>query len=235
MSGPYLRAEYGFYQGFDHYDDYTALTLLNEATSSVTSPILLGLVQSWLGDWDRSGRRKPFFVFLHMWDVHYDYIPPSPYDELYDPGYQGPITGENVTSSRGIHRGMASGDLEHLIALYDGEIRYTDHHLGLLFRHLSQMNALANTIIAITSDHGEAFFEHGFQDSPPHALRRAYSRPPCHPLPRKDPRGAHRRATSPPPGPSADVAVAGRSQATPRLRDDDRTPRANGPQPSDQR
>ena len=163
VSGPYLRAEYGFHQGFDHYDDYQALTLLNEATSSVTSPILLGLVQSWLRDWDLSGRRKPFFVFLHMWDVHYDYIPPSPYDELYDPGYQGPITGENVTSSPAIHREMDSGDLEHLIALYDGEIRYTDHHLGLLFRHLSQMNALDNTIIAITSDHGEAFFEHGFK------------------------------------------------------------------------
>ena len=163
VSGPYLRAEYGFYQGFDHYDDYAALTLLNEASSSVTSPTLLGLVQSWLGDWDRSGRRKPFFIFLHMWDVHYDYIPPSPYDKLYDSDYQGPITGENVTSSPLIHREMDSGDLEHLIALYDGEIRYTDHHLGLLLRHLSHLDALDNTIIAITADHGEAFFEHGFK------------------------------------------------------------------------
>ena len=78
VSGPYLRAEYGFYQGFDHYDDYSALTLLDDAAGAVTSPTLWGLVRSWLGDWDRSGRRKPFFVFLHMWDVHYDYIPPEP-------------------------------------------------------------------------------------------------------------------------------------------------------------
>ena len=163
VSGPYLRAEYGFYQGFDHYDDYAALTLLNEATSSVTSPTLLGLVQSWLGDWDRAGRHQPFFIFLHMWDVHYDYIPPSPYDTLYDPGYHGPITGENVTSTPRIHREMDSRDLEHLIALHDGEIRFTDHHLGLLFERLRHLNALDDTIIAITSDHGEAFFEHGFK------------------------------------------------------------------------
>ena len=58
---------------------------------------------------------------------------------------------------------MDSGDLEHLIALYDGEIRFTDHHLGLLVERLRHLNALDNTIIAVTSDHGEAFFEHGFK------------------------------------------------------------------------
>ena len=161
VSGPYLRAEYGFHQGFDSYDDYSALTLVNQAHSAVTSPDLLSAVRRWLDDWDGGGRDRPFFIFLHMWDVHYDYIPPSPYDQMFDPGYQGTIDGRDVLQSHVVNPGMDRADLDHLIALYDGEIRYTDHHIGLLIAHLKALRALDDTIITVTSDHGEGFFEHG--------------------------------------------------------------------------
>ena len=44
---------------------------------------------------------------------------------------------------------------------YDGEIAFTDLHLGRLFRYLRDEGLLAKTLIIITADHGEAFGEHG--------------------------------------------------------------------------
>lgn len=161
VSGPYLRAEYGFHQGFDSYDDYSALTLVNQAHSAVTSPDLLNAARRRLDDWAAGGRDRPFFIFLHMWDVHFDYVPPSPYDQMFDPGYRGPIDGRDVFLSDAVNREMDRADLDHLIALYDGEIRFTDHHIGLLVAHLETLRALDDTIVVVTADHGEGFFEHG--------------------------------------------------------------------------
>ncbi|MCP5113319.1 MAG: sulfatase, partial [bacterium] len=162
VSGPYLRGEYGFSQGFEHYDDYTVAATDNfESHRQITSPTLLRLAQRWLADWTESGKQKPFFMFLHMWDVHYDYIPPSPYDKMFDSDYSGTITGEAFYSSPLLHAGMDPRDVEHLLALYDGELRYTDDHIGMILEELKRLGAFENTIIAVTSDHGDEFFEHG--------------------------------------------------------------------------
>jgi arylsulfatase A-like enzyme len=56
---------------------------------------------------------------------------------------------------------MARRDLEHLIALYDGEIRFTDDWLGRLFEILERMGIDADTIVVVTADHGDEFLEHG--------------------------------------------------------------------------
>ncbi len=56
---------------------------------------------------------------------------------------------------------MDPRDLEHVIALYDGEIRYTDEHIGQMLEVLAGMNELDNTVVAVTADHGDEFFEHG--------------------------------------------------------------------------
>ncbi len=162
VSGPYLRAEYGFSQGFQHYDDYTVTGSSAEASHrAITSPALVRLVSSWLRQWDGGGRRRPFFLFVHMWDVHYDYIPPPPYDTLFDPEYHGSIDGRDFERSGRVHAGMDPRDLEHVIALYDGEIRYTDGHIGRMLKELEGIGALDNTVVAVTADHGDEFFEHG--------------------------------------------------------------------------
>jgi hypothetical protein len=54
-----------------------------------TSPTALALTKDYFDSWDKGGRAKPFFVFLHLWDVHYDYNPPPPYDTMFDPTYDG--------------------------------------------------------------------------------------------------------------------------------------------------
>lgn len=52
-------------------------------------------------------------------------------------------------------------DLEHVLALYDGEITYFDFYLGEMLTYLQNNNFLANALVMATSDHGDMFGEHG--------------------------------------------------------------------------
>jgi arylsulfatase A-like enzyme len=96
-----------------------------------------------------------------MWDVHYEYRPPPPYDTMFDPDYTGSVSGRSFMRDPSINGAMPARDLEHILALYDGEIRYTDDHLGELFDLLAQRGLFDETITVVTSDHGDEFFEHG--------------------------------------------------------------------------
>ena len=53
------------------------------------------------------------------------------------------------------------GDLEHLIARYDGEIRFTDTILGRILEVLAAASPGRSTLVVVTADHGEEFFDHG--------------------------------------------------------------------------
>jgi arylsulfatase A-like enzyme len=55
----------------------------------------------------------------------------------------------------------APEQLDHLKALYDENVRYTDERIGELLDDLAQRNLLNNTLVVLTADHGEAFGEHG--------------------------------------------------------------------------
>jgi arylsulfatase A-like enzyme len=123
----------------------------------VTAPRLQEAAAAWL---DRH-KDKRFFLFLHYWDVHYDYDSGPPYDTMFDPDYTGTVTGRNFYFDPTINREMPKRDLEHVIALYDGEIRLVDDHLALLRRKLEALGIDGRTVILVTADHGDEFFEHG--------------------------------------------------------------------------
>jgi arylsulfatase A-like enzyme len=165
VSSAYLHARWGYSQGFDLYDDYSAgnSAVLGGREVRVTSPRLSDRVRRWIKGWNADGRKRPFFMFVHMMDVHYDYLPPAPYDTMFDPDYRGEISGKGFIADRRINRHIARRDLEHILALYDGEVRFTDEHLGKIIGDLSSLNILDNTMIAVTSDHGDEFFEHGWK------------------------------------------------------------------------
>ena len=161
VSGPTVMAHYGFGQGFASYDESMVERRPKLGGAAVSSPGLVDLVGGWLDRWSAVETREPFFVFLHMWDVHYDYVPPPEYVERFDPGYRGNLDARRFETNDTISRGMDPRDLQHLIALYDGEIRFTDDHLARLFAKLRALGVLDDTIVVVTSDHGEEFFEHG--------------------------------------------------------------------------
>jgi arylsulfatase A-like enzyme len=175
FAGPYLHPAFGLGQGFQHYENCTsyARTLdqsparawamdpegMPQSHRDVTNPTVYARLTRWL-DGQRTGT---FFAFVHLWDVHFDFMPPPPYDTMFDPDYDGPITGENFFFDKRIRAGMAPRDLEHLVALYDGEIAWTDEFVGRIITKLEKEGLLDETVIAVTSDHGTAFFEHGLK------------------------------------------------------------------------
>lgn len=160
VSANYLEREYGFSTGFDEYDDYSAV-FASPRFARISEPAdrVAALATRWLAHWNDTGRPRPFFLFLHFWDVHFDYVPPPPFDTMFDPGYHGPITGKVLT--RAVHRGMPGKDLRHLVALYDGEIRHTDQNLRKIIAWLEKTGTLDKTIVVLVADHGDEFFEHG--------------------------------------------------------------------------
>ena len=79
---------------------------------------------------------KPFFAFLNFFDAHALYTPPEPYYSMFR---------------------KQPKDIDR----YRGSIRYLDDQLDSLFRELERRGILKNTIVVVTSDHGEQFGEHG--------------------------------------------------------------------------
>ncbi len=158
VAGPYVSGHFGFDRGFDLYDETLVADGLLASHRTTTSPALVDKVSSWVQG-HRRNERSPFFIFLHLWDVHYDFAPPPPYDRLFDPDYEGEIDGRVLDLALGPRPDARY--LEHVIALYDGEIAFTDFHLGELLRKFRGWGILDDTVVMVTSDHGEEFFEHG--------------------------------------------------------------------------
>lgn len=114
---------------------------------------------------------EPWFLFAHYFDPHYDYVAPSPFDRLFDADYAGEIDGTHVLDDERISvpdddepgqriRTASERDLEHLLARYDGEIAWTDVQIGRLLDELAALGLAENTLVVLTADHGDEFFEH---------------------------------------------------------------------------
>lgn len=167
FAGPYLHPTYGLGQGFELYEDCTSAGAgatsapgadqLSESHVDVCNPRSFAAFERWFAG--RSGR--PFFAFVHLWDVHYDFLPPPPYDRMFDPSYEGTRDGQRFATDPSISAAMPARDLEHLIALYDGEIAWTDAFVGRMRALLEAAGVFDDTIVILTSDHGTEFFEHG--------------------------------------------------------------------------
>jgi arylsulfatase A-like enzyme len=158
VSATYLDGLYGFSRGFDEYDDYTLLRVAGKnSRTAITSDRVAQRAIEWLGRNATASSSRPFFLFLHFFDVHYDYNPPPPFAQMFDAQYAGRATGD-VDS---VHQGMPSSDLNHVIALYDGEIAWVDSNIGRILKSLRSLGVDNNTIVVITADHGEEFLEHG--------------------------------------------------------------------------
>jgi arylsulfatase A-like enzyme len=173
FSGPYLHPAFGLGRGFQTYVDCCSNKdeldnappskwamdedAMKKSHQDITSPRVYAAIQGWLA----KREQKPFFMFVHLWDTHFDFVPPPPYDKQFDPDYKGTITGENFFFNPAVNAGMDKRDLEHILALYDGEIAWTDSFIGKIREDLERAGMLENTVIAITSDHGTEFFEHG--------------------------------------------------------------------------
>jgi arylsulfatase A-like enzyme len=161
----WLGREYGVMQGFEQVE-----------AQWIDSLSCWQRFESWF-DAEQPGRS---FVFLHSFDVHSDDAHGNvlPYESSADhiarfaPPAPASFTGclkavpQDCASRylRGINAGaepLPPEHLEYLLGLYDAGIRKQDDDLRVLFAALEGRGLLENSLIAITSDHGEEFMEHG--------------------------------------------------------------------------
>ena len=84
--------------------------------------------------------------------------PPEGTDTLFSVQGSMGLTEWRIDSLTG---GPLVGDLEHMMAMYDGEIAWTDAQLGRFFAYLRSSGLADRSYIIITADHGEEFLDHG--------------------------------------------------------------------------
>jgi len=116
------------------------------------------LVSSWL-----ASASLPYFVFLHVYDAHTPYAPDPEFAALFEEPYDGVASG-SVGEVRRLMLGeleLGPDDARHMRNLYDGEIRQLDASLGSFLERLGTAGHLDRTIVALVSDHGEEFYDHG--------------------------------------------------------------------------
>lgn len=118
------------------------------------------MVEKWITDSHNSN--TSFFIFINYMEVH------SPYG---DTPYSGHFLGSTNRKEAGRANQnpypyisgkveMSDRDFEMLRALYDGDMLYLDYRMNQLFDHLRQLGIMDDTVLIITSDHGENFGEH---------------------------------------------------------------------------
>lgn len=186
FTGWYLLGDFGFARGFEMYENVMplgreleqrwreelasgrgsrALTTWQAADlqshRAITSPNVADFAATAIAE----AGSAPLFLFLHLFDPHYDYVPPPPFDRRFDPDYTGDIDGRDFYLNPRVWkdgvRTISERDLDHIRALYLGEIAWTDEHLGRVLDQLEASGRMPGASLAVVADHGEEFFEHG--------------------------------------------------------------------------
>jgi arylsulfatase A-like enzyme len=195
FSGPFLEPQFGFDRGFERYEAcygedlaaaaQAATPVIDDSDGDAQVDVALGaiLTASYrdvssrvvtdraLGELDAmAADGRPFFLFAHYFDPHYDYIPPAEHDR-FDPDYAGDLDGRDFLKSPAIagprhafldrERRISGRDLEHVRALYEAELAWTDAQVGRLLDRLDALGLAGDTLVVVTADHGDEFFEHG--------------------------------------------------------------------------
>ncbi len=179
-ANPVLNTASGIGRGFSKYWEYFESThqatglLIDRVASEIKRKLEEKLIRepgrvlvknqlaetfNWLDD----HQDDKFFLWVHLWDPHHPYTPPSPYkDNLPD------IGGEKRTPYYSLFPQWRTGASHHryglrrhMVNLYDGEVRFSDEVTGRILDRLDELGLAEDTLVIIVSDHGEEFFEHG--------------------------------------------------------------------------
>jgi len=184
-NNPYVSPETNLSQGFDTFE----VTLLGryEAGSELTDWLKMNVakrylqnffltdngacrtnrvVKEWIADAHQA--ETPFLLFINYMEAHIPYYPPREFAMPYL-GQDADLA-EAMSINQSIEPyifgqlEMDAEDFETLRALYDGKISYLDFRMEQLFDYLRELEIWDDTILIITSDHGENFGEHNLMN-----------------------------------------------------------------------
>ncbi len=125
------------------------------------------MTNKWVYKWLNKLGNENFFLWIHYYDPHLPYDPPEPYRSIFlkskIPKMLSPSKQVNfIANVNNKKLKLNNSQINTMINLYRGEIRTVDANLEGLIYKLFQLNKIENTIIIITSDHGESFYEHNY-------------------------------------------------------------------------
>lgn len=174
----YVAPEWGLARGFSRFEAYGNSIVADAATTIYGKKLAVNLLPR-LGYHDIPGRKRasevnrqffewlsqsddhPFFAFLNYFDLHDPYLTVAPYrTQFSDEVTRGELI--NFQFQAGSFRRkpvLTPDEIQAEIDSYDGCLAYLDAQLGALLAELNRLG-LDNTLIILTSDHGEAFGNH---------------------------------------------------------------------------
>ena len=153
-AGGFVSPSFGFNQGFDTYGvDGWDISYTVQAA------------QSFLENRDPN---RPFFLFLHTYDVH-SYKPPPELERMWAGDSDSPMIRRQKNRSKFLQgwdtrsriARFTAEDWRYAANLYDATIYWVDSYLGLLLESLDRSGLFRNSLIVLTSDHGEELGDHG--------------------------------------------------------------------------
>ena len=168
----WISIERGFNQGFDEFHEmWRESNLINippqpgRSDKATTKRVI---------DWLETHKKNqnPFYLFLNFNCVHMPYQPPEPYLSTFLDTRNGYNKEEikrlqTISGLWGYLAGqfkLSKRDLDIMNDLYDGEVAFADYCIGQILNTLKDLDLFENTIVIITSDHGENLGEHGLID-----------------------------------------------------------------------
>lgn len=164
ISNYILQKKQGYDQGFMIYDDTMNQRELvrqwPERTAEHTTNRAIELLKEF--------HKDQLFMWVHYQDPHGPYTPPESFGKLFRNPRQKPLNIKLNTSLSG--RGGIPAyqilnnntDYYHYVSQYDGEIRYQDEHFKRLVEALKQFGLYDDSLLILSSDHGEGMGEHDY-------------------------------------------------------------------------
>lgn len=166
-TNPHVSSRHGYHRGFDDYfeDPQWKQTRCDE----VNSNFLDWWVDRYMMDlkWrDGYDEPAPFFAMLWYIDPHSPYQPPQEYiDKFIDDADRKHVSRKTMVRIPGYDYSRLTGpEREVTKKLYQGEVNFFDTEFGEFLENLEERRLLENTIIILTADHGEAFWDRGWRE-----------------------------------------------------------------------
>jgi len=153
--GGFVSSLFGFSQGFDSYIQQNDGLFVTESASWVFEHT---------SQWLDMNKDKNFFLFIHTYQPHTPYACPSPYNTMFcdeDSKWDSIRYHDHLGGDKGRFQVLSEEEKQNVIDIYDGEIRFTDEVLiKPLIDKLKNLDLYDDSLIIVTSDHGEEFFDH---------------------------------------------------------------------------
>jgi arylsulfatase A-like enzyme len=149
-----LAPEFGLDRGFEQYRYVEEKVDRRDPSTEITDQAK---------EWVRQAGKNPLFLFLHYYDVHSDYVSLPEFEGPFLRPYQGTADGSTaqLAAFREGKALLSSADAPNLVDRYDAGIRQMDEEIGGFLDFLRKESLWESTLLVLTSDHGEEFFEHG--------------------------------------------------------------------------